>query len=427
MKIARSDVSETVVKLTISAGSTELQAAKVIALQKLAPKVKLQGFRPGHAPAELVEKQLDQNQLQQETIDEVLNTLYGKALTEENIRPVAQPKVEIKKFVPYTDIEFTTEIEVVGNVNIPKYDKLGVTKPKVSVVKKDVDEVISRLRIQMAEYKLEDRVSKDGDRVWIDFAGKDAKGEEVKGAKGEDYPLALGSNTFIPGFEGNVVGMKKGENKEFTVPFPEDYGVKALQGKKVTFIVTVKKVESTKLPKLDEAFAKKVGNFESVDALKKDIEKQIKVEREQQSVKEYQDALIKKIVEKTKVELPISMLAEQEEMVDREFKQNLTYRGQTFKEYLESAGKTEEQYKQTELKPVAEERLKAGLVLSEVADREKITVTPEEVEIRIQVLKSQHESDKAMQEQLDRPEAKRDIASRLLTEKTINKIVSLNT
>jgi trigger factor len=425
MKIQRTNQSDTKILFTITGTQNELLAAKQIAIAKLSPQVKLQGFRPGHAPAELVEKQLNPNLLQEETLNEVLNTLYETAVRQEDIRPVAQPKVELKKFVPYTEVEFTAEVDVIGKITLGNYKNLKAKKNTATVAKTDVDEVINRLQTQMAEYKEVDQAAKVGDRAWIDFEGVDAKGETVQGAKGDDYPLALGSNTFIPGFEDNVVGLKKGDKKEFTIPFPKDYGVKALQGKKVTFAITVKKVEETIRPDVNVDFAKKVGPFDSVEALKADIKKQIVAEREHQADRDYQDALVKELIQVSKLSLPDAMLQEQIDIVDKEFRQNLVYRGQTFQEYLSAAGLTEDDYKKKELAPAAEERLKAGLILSELADVEKVTITPEELEIRIQVLKGQYQSDTKMQEELDKPENRREVAARLLTEKTIAKLVSL--
>jgi len=425
MKIQRTNQSDTKILFTITGTQNELLAAKQIAIAKLSPQVKLQGFRPGHAPAELVEKQLNPNLLQEETLNEVLNTLYETAVRQEDIRPVAQPKVELKKFVPYTEVEFTAEVDVIGKITLGNYKNLKAKKNTATVAKTDVDEVINRLQTQMAEYKEVDQAAKVGDRAWIDFEGVDAKGEAVQGAKGDDYPLALGSNTFIPGFEDNVVGLKKGDKKEFTIPFPKDYGVKALQGKKVTFAITVKKVEETIRPDVNVDFAKKVGPFDSIEALKADIKKQIVAEREHQADRDYQDALVKELIQVSKLSLPDAMLQEQIDIVDKEFRQNLVYRGQTFQEYLSAAGLTEDDYKKKELAPAAEERLKAGLILSELADVEKVTITPEELEIRIQVLKGQYQSDTKMQEELDKPENRREVAARLLTEKTIAKLVSL--
>ena len=314
---------------------------------------------------------------------------------------------------------------MIGAITLGDYKKLKAKKVAASATAADVNEVIERLQTQMAEYSEVERAAKKGDRVWIDFAGTDAKKQPVQGATGEDYPLALGSNTFIPGFEENIIGLKKAETKEFTIPFPKDYGVKALQGKKVTFAVTAKKVEETSKPAVDVAFAKKVGQFDTVEALKEDIKKQIVAEREHQSDRDYKDALIKALVKQSKVAVPDSMIQEQIDILDKEFRQNLVYRGQTFKEYLASAGTTEEQYKESELRPLATERVIAGLVLGEISEKENITITPEELEIRLQVLKEQYKSDEKMQAELEKPESRRDIAARLLTEKTIAKLVSL--
>ena len=423
MQVTTKQLSDTSTKLTISADAKDLAAIKQHALEKLAPRVKIPGFRAGKVPMELAEKNLDPNLLQTEVLDEAINHLYGDAVSEKQIRVVAQPKVELKKFVPYTELEFTAEVTTLGKITMPDYTKPTAKKSVEKVTAKDVNEVLDRLQTQTAEYTEVDRAAKKGDRVNIDFEGSDSKGEAVDGATGKDYPLALGSNTFIPGFEDNVIGMKKGEEKTFTIPFPKDYGVKALQGKKVTFKVTANKVEESKLEKPDDAFAAKVGPFKNMDELKADIEKQIAVERDKQAQLDFETQLVRDIVAKTKVVLPRELIDEQLEVVEREFKQNLLYRGETLSEFLAADGKTEEEYKKTELTPAAEERLKAGLVLSEIAEREKITVTPEELEIRLQIMKGQY-TDPKMQAELEKPESRREVASRLVTEKTIAKLVS---
>lgn len=425
MQITTTKDSETKITLNIKATSSELSAAKSRALEKLAPKVKVAGFREGKVPASLVEKNLDPNYLQTEVIDEALNELFVSAVTKEGLRPVNQPKIDLLKFVPYTELEFKAEIEIIGKIKLADYKKLSTKLETTKVTKTDIDEVLERLRTQMAEYSQVTRAAKLGDRAWIDFDGKDAKGLEVKGANGKEYPLALGSKTFIPGFEDEVVGMKVNDQKDFTIPFPKDYGVQALQGKNVTFTVKLTKLEETNKPSLDDKLAEKAGPFKTVEALKEDVKKQLTHEKETQAQKAYEDALIKELAAKTKVELPEALIIEQIEAVDKEFRQNLTYRGETFQEYLTNSSQTEDEYRQKELRPVAEERLRAGLALSEVAEAENIIVSPEELEIRMQILKGQY-TDKQMQDELDKPAAKRDIASRLLTEKTIAKIVSLN-
>jgi len=422
MQVTTKSLSETSTKLTVNAKADDLKIIKEHVIAKLAPQVKVAGFREGKVPKELAEKHLDPAQVQSDVIDHAVNHFYFDALAQNDVKAVGQPKIEVTKFVPFTELEFTAEVEVIGNIKLPDYKSLKVVKSEPKVTSADIKEVLERLQNQLAEYKEVDRAAKSGDRVTIEFDGKDEKGQPVNGAKGKSYPLNLGSNTFIPGFEENIIGLKKGAKKSFTIPFPKDYQVKALQGKKVTFDVLAEKVEEATKQEMDDAFAAKIGPFKSVDELKADITKQLKIERENQVKREFEDAIIKALIDKSKVKLPQSLLDEQINAVDQEFRQNLTYRGQTFNEYLEMVGLSEDEYRTKELQPAAEERLKAGLVLSEIAALEHIRVTAEEVEIRIQILKGQYK-DESMQKELDKPEARRDINNRLLTEKTIAKLV----
>lgn len=255
----------------------------------------------------------------------------------------------------------------------------------------------------------------------INFSGKDKDGNAISGAQGKDYPLLLGSNSFIPGFEDSLVGLKAGENKDFTIPFPKDYGVSALQDKKVTFSVEVKKVQELKEPKLDDDFASQVGPFKTLSELKADIKKQLANERQTQSNRAYENELVKKITDKTIVEIPQSLIEQQITRLEEEEKRNLSHRGQTWQEHLKEEGITEKEHRKRH-HPDAELRVKAGLVLSEIADRESISVEPEELEIRIQMLKGQYQ-DPAMQAQLNLPENQQDIAAQLLTEKTVARLV----
>lgn len=270
----------------------------------------------------------------------------------------------------------------------------------------------------MAEKNEVKRAAKTGDEAWIDFKGVDTKGEPIKGADGTDYPLALGSGTFIPGFEEEVVGLKAGETKEFNITFPKDYGSKALQNAKVTFTVTVKKVMEVKTPKMDDDFASKIGPFKSMDDLTGDIKKQLEAEKADRVERDYEAAILNELVDKTKVAIPDVLINEQEQAIIQEVRQNVVQRGMTYDEYLNQMGMTEEEYKKKEITPEAVRRVKAGLVLSEIGDKEGIDVTPEELEIRVQQLKGQYQ-DKKMQEQLDLPESRREINARLRSEKVI--------
>lgn len=351
MQVTKKNVSDTKVQLTVSADADVLGPIKERVLKHLSTNVKVPGFREGTAPLNMVEKHIDQQLLQSHFIDEALNHMYTEAAQGEKLRPVSRPNVSLKKFVPFTTLEFEAEVEILGTVKLPDYKKMKKTAKQPEVTAKDIDAVIKDLQTRMAEKKDVTRAAKDGDQVWIDFKGVDAKGQPVKGADGKDYPLLLGSDTFIPGFEKNLIGQKAGDEKTFTLTFPKDYGVKALANKKVTFTVKVTKVQEVIEPKVDDAFAAKLGPFKTLKDLKSDIKKQLLMERTKQAERDLENEIVQNIAEKTKMSLPQALVDEQVEFLLRDVKQNLTYRGQTYNEFLETEGKTDEAYRAELLGP----------------------------------------------------------------------------
>lgn len=424
MNVVRTDKSPTEVELVITAEPAELESVKRRVAGALGSNLKVPGFRQGKAPSSVAEKHVDPQKLLDEFVNEALNALYGQALTEQNLRPIDIPKLSVTKLVPFTTLEFKVDVPIVGPVKLGKYDSIKVNKPIATVTDTDVKEVLSNLQLRLAEKTEVSRAAKDGDQVWIDFKGTDIKGQPIAGASGKDHPLVISSNTFIPGFEPEIIGMKAGQTKKFDVTFPADYGVAALQKKKVTFEVNVNKVEAVSKPELDDSFAAKAGPFTSVADLKSDIKKQVGAERQQQAVRQYENQLIMALTDASSVEIPDNLIDQQVVKMEDEEKQNLVYRGQTWQEHLDADGITEEQHREQK-RPEATAQVKAGLVLSELAEKEAVKVTPEEVEVRIQVLKSQYQ-DPAMQDELNKPENRQDITARLLTEKTISRLVELN-
>lgn len=418
MQVKKTISKDTQVTLEISASEPELTQIKKNVLAALAKDLKIQGFRAGKAPINLVEKNLDASQLQTQFLDEAMSALYQKACQNEDIRPVTRPEVQIRKFVPFSTLDFEVKTEIINDIKLPNYKKLKAVKEVDDVTAKDVNDVVESLRTRIAEKIDVERASKDGDEVWIDFKGVDSKGQPIPGADGKDYPLVLGSKTFIPGFEENVIGLKPNDEKTFELTFPKDYGLAALAGKKVKFSVTLKKVQEVQKPELDDDFAKKAGPFTTLKDLKADIKKQIGIERENQAVKKQQGDIVKQIVDKTDIKLPETLVEQQITYNLDEIRRNLTYRGQTYQEFLDTQSTTEEKYRNDVLKPQAIEQVKTSLVLAEIAEAEKLSVSPEELEIRIQMLKGQY-SDPTMQAELDKPENRQDIASRMLTEKVL--------
>lgn len=419
MRVERTSQSASHTTLRIIAEAADLEPIRQHVLGHF-KDVKVPGFRVGKAPARMIEQNVNQQQFIDDFMEHALNELYSQAINHEKIRPLGQPKVELKKFVPYTTLEFTAEMDIIGPIKLANYKSIRVGYKKPGVTAAEVNQIIENLRQRAAERVTAARPAKNGDEVVIDFKGTDKNGRPVSGADGKDYPLILGSGNFIPGFEEKLVGAKAGEIRSFKLNFPKDYGVQALQGQPVDFKVELKSVSQLKKPELNDNFAATVGPFKTVKELKDDVKKQLIIEKENQAKNEQHNEIVRKIAEKTELDIPQALVDDEIGRMEEQERQNLAYRGQTWQEHLKEEGITEEEHKKRH-EPEARERVKIGLILSEIAERENLTVTPEELELRIQMLKGQYQ-DPQMQAELDKPENQRDIQSRLLTEKTLTKL-----
>ncbi|GAC1499217.1 MAG: trigger factor [Candidatus Saccharimonadales bacterium] len=421
MQLKREQITPTSIKLTLSADQTVLDKVKLAVLNKLSKNVKVPGFRPGKAPASLVEKSIDQSVLQTEFIDNVVNDIYLDAIEQTDIRPVAAPKIVSTKFVPFTTLEFTADVDVVGDSILADYKSIKQKLAPVEISNDEVKTVLENLRERAATKTEVTRPAKLGDELIIDFKGMDKLTKKpIDGGEGKDYPLILGSKSFIEGFEDKLVGTKAGTEKALDLTFPSNYGSPGLQNKKVTFDVTIHKVKELKLPALDDAFAATVGPFKSLAELKADVKKQLQAEKQQEATRKFDNELIQKIADKSEVSIPAQLIEDEIDRIEEDDRRNVVYRGQTWQEHLDSEGVTEVEHREKQ-RVTAELRVKAGLILGEISAKEGLTVTPEELEVRLQLLKGQY-NDPAMLAELDKPDNRRDIMSRLITEKTIDKL-----
>lgn len=426
MKTTVTHESDTRVKVVVAADHAELAAAEQVALKRLAKTVKVNGFRTGHVPLEIVKKHADPNALAQETLDAALNRAVAEAFLNNNLQVLARPEVEIKKYVPGELLEFTAEADVLPEVKLGDYKKLKAKKVAVNVNKKEIDEVIERIQKGLSEKKEVKRAAKIGDETVIDFVGK-KDGEAFQGGTGKDYPLVLGSNSFIPGFEDALVGLKAGDTKDVKLAFPKDYHAKDLAGQDVVFEVTVKKVNSVKLPALDDKFAAKAGPFTSMEDLRKDIKAEITAQAERRAKDDLTDELVKQLVAKSTVSVPSVLRDDQIRSLEQDLRQNLMYRGRTLEQYFEEKGYADrDAWVKAEANDAADARIKAGLVLAQLSKELKIEATADELAAHINAYKQQYANNPKMAKHFDKPEAQREVANRLITEKTIDKLVELN-
>ncbi|MES2875882.1 MAG: trigger factor [Patescibacteria group bacterium] len=420
-------VSPTKVKLTIILDKAELDAAEQVALTKLAREVKVSGFRKGKVPVSVAAKHIDPNLLAQQTADDALSKAVAEAFIAEEIQALERPEVELKKFIPGQEMEFTAEAEILPKITLGDYKKLGVKAVEAKVTASDVSEVIERMRDGMSEKMPVERAARDGDEVTIDFIGK-KDDVAFDGGTGTDYDLKLGSNSFIPGFEAGIVGKKAGETFDLKLSFPSEYHVPDLAGSDVTFTTTVKKVSELQKPTLDDAFATKADErFKTLKDLKDDIKGEITKQKEREANDKLKDELVGKLIEVSDIPVPQSLVGDQTRSIEQDMTQNLMYQGITVEQYiLNQKFKDREEWHEKEVVPAAEKRVRAGLALAELSKVEKIEATSEELAEHINLYKQQYANNPEMLKRFDEPEAQRDIANRLLTEKTVERLVELN-
>jgi trigger factor len=420
-------LNDTRVLVTITLGKDELVAAEQVALKKLSKDVKVAGFRKGHVPLNVAAKNIDPTLLGQETLENALSKAVAEAFIEKQLQALERPEVDVKKFVPGESLEFTAEGDVLPKVVLGDYKKLKCEKTPEKVTKADVDEVVERIQKSMAEKKESDEPAKMDDEVVIDFVGK-KDDVAFDGGTGTDYPLTLGSNSFIPGFEEALVGHKVGDTFDVPLTFPEEYHAKDLAGQPVVFTVTIKKVNQLVLPELNDEFAAKVGPFTAFDELKKDIKAEITAQKDREATDKLKDELVMSLVKSSKVAVPKVLQDDQVRSIEQDLTQNLMYQGLSFEQYLETKGYADrDAWREAEANEAADNRIKAGLVLAELSKELKVEASSEELAEHLNQYRSQYANNPDMAKRFDEPDIQREVANRLITEKTVNQLVELST
>ncbi len=425
MQVNITDNKPTKVTFSAIADKELLNKHLNLVLNQFAKTLSLPGFRKGHIPTSIVEKNVDPSTLQTEFLDSALNDLYTLAIRELKLMPVDKPNVSIKKFVPYETLEVTFDVERVADILLPDLKKLSTRKKKAIASSKDIDKVVDDLIAKESVRQESKQPAKLNDEVIFDFEGSDEKTKElIDGAKSDDYPLVLGSNSFIPGFEEQLVGLKKGDSKEFKITFPADYHQAKLRNKKTVFKVKIKSVNKLVKPQLDEKLLAKFGPFKTIDDLKKAVAQQIESEDASRNKQTFDNQIVEELVAKTKIELPESLINTELERILQQDKAALESRGQTFADHLKDEGVSEEEHTKQN-RDAAEKQIKAGLVLSKLASDLGIKVSDDELKTRLNLLKSYYQSDDYMVKELETEDAQLDIKNRMQIEKTLDHLDTL--
>ena len=366
-------------EINIKVEGKEWEEALDKAFVKANAKAKIDGFRPGKAPKEVFLKKYGKEALYMDAADIVLDGAYRKVFEDnKDLEIVAQPEIGLKS-IDEKGVEFTFKLTLKPEVKLGKYKGLNVKKDSVKVTKEEVEHEIEHLRSHYAENVVKEGKVENGDIAIIDFEGfKD--GKAFDGGKGENYSLTIGSNTFIPGFENQIIGMAKGEEKDINVTFPEDYHSEELKGKPVVFKVKVNEIKEVKIPELDKDFFEDLGmeGIDSKESLEAQVKENIKARRDADAENKYIDELLEAAAKNVEVDIPDVMISEEQDRILRQYEENLKMQGLTLEQFYQFTNSDEAALRE-QMKDEATKRVTYRLMLEAIAKAEKIEITDEAV------------------------------------------------
>ena len=374
------NANEVKLELTVEASRFDEAIKKVYF--KSAKYFNIPGFRKGKAPMKIVEKYYGEEIFFEDAFNDIAPEVLEEAVKENNIEVVSRPDIDVKQIGKGQDLIFTAVFQTKPEAELGKYKGIENKKIEYNVTDKDIEHELSHMQEHNARMiSIEDRPVEKGDIAVIDFEGF-VDGVAFEGGKAENHELEIGSNTFIPGFEDQIIGMKIEEEKDINVKFPDEYFSKDLAGKDATFKVKVNEIKKKELPKLDDEFAKDVSEFDTLEELKKSIKDRIEKENKEKEKYETEDAVIKAVCENVKVDIPSGMIETETENMLKDIETRLSYQGLKLEQYLQMLGKTKEDM-QKEYEPQAIESIKSRLMLEAVIKAEKIEATDDEIEAKM--------------------------------------------
>ena len=408
------------VKLTFNVEAEKFEEAMKKVYTKTAKYFNIPGFRKGKAPMQLVERQYGSAIFYEDAFNELVPDIYDEAIKENKIEAVSKPNIDIVQMEKGKELIFTAVVETKPEVELGKYKGIEIKKIEYNTTDKDIEHELGHMAERNSRLvSIEDRPVEKGDITTIDFVGS-VDGVEFEGGKAENHELEIGSNTFIPGFEDQIIGMKIDEVKDIKVKFPDDYFSKDLAGKDAVFKVTLHEIKKKELPKIDDEFAKDVSEFDTLDELKNSIKEKLDTENTEKAKYETEEEAIKAVCDNTKLDIPNGMIELEIDNMIKDMENRLSYQGLNLNQYLQIMGKTEAEIRDN-FKEQAERNIKSRLVLEAIVKAEKIEATPEEIDEKIKEMAKQY--GRKEDELLANEQLKEYIKGNLETEKAIDFIV----
>ena len=400
------------VALTIEASAEEFEAAVNKAYLKMRGKINVPGFRVGKAPRKIIEKMYGEEVFYEEAVNIILPDAYEDAVKEQKLDVVGYPEVELESCTK-DGVVFKCTVAVYPEVKLGQYKGLEAPKAEVKVAAADVNARLKEMADRNSRLVSVERAVKKGDTADIDFEGFD-NGKPFDGGKGENFDLEIGSGSFVPGFEEQLIGMKAGEEKDIDITFPENYAPE-LAGKPVVFHVKVNEVKVKEVPAVDDEFAKDVSEFDTLKELKADIKKKMTAERTEAAQRAFEDVLMAKVAEGVEAEIPHEMVELQAERMIEQFKQQLAAQGIPFDQYLKMTGTTEADFRKQADGPAAEQ-VKMDLAVEAIIKAEGLEATDEDVENELKNVAEKYGMDLETVKKYLRPE---DVKEQVIREKAV--------
>ena len=383
MSLQVEKLEKNMAKLTIEVSAEELDKAMEKAYQKQKSRISLPGFRKGKAPRKMIESMYGKGVFMEDAVNSLVPQEYSKAIADCDLEIVSQPEINVTQMEPGKALIFTADVATKPEVTLGDYKGVEVPKTEIAVTDEEVDAEVKKEQDKNARtVAVEDRAAANGDITTIDFEGF-VDGVAFDGGKGSDYALTLGSGTFIPGFEDQLVGANTGDHVEVKVTFPEEYQAKELAGKEAVFQCDVKKIETKEVPELDDEFAKDVSEFDTLAEYKEDVKKKLTEKKEKEARTAKENAAVDKAIENAQMDIPELMTkTECRQMMD-DFSRRMQQQGLSMEQYFQFTGQSMDKMME-DMKPQALKRIQTRLVLEKVAEAENIQPSEEEITEEIQ-------------------------------------------
>jgi len=423
MNVKIEKLENNTVQLEITVDAIVFEAGVQKSYLKNGKKYEIHGFRRGKAPRKMIERSYGEGVFFEDALEDVIPTAYEQAVEENNIEAVDRPEYDFKTPVVGEDLIFTAKVIVKPEVVLGAYTKLGIAKEVATVPEEEVETEISKVQERNSRLcSVEDRPVQDGDNTVIDFEGF-IDDVSFEGGKGENYPLVIGSNSFIPGFEEQLIGVEIGKDVDVNVSFPEDYGQPELAGKPALFKCTVQEIKFKEMPALDDEFAKDVSEFDTLEEYMNDIRATILKKNEEKASQDFENACIEKIMENATIDLPQVMIERRIDALINDMDMKLKYQGLDVKKYMEYVGMSEKDFREQHVERAGKE-IRAQLCIEKISQIEAFDISQEEVDAEIEKIAEQYkQSAEELKKQLleaDIEHIKRDISMK----KTIDFVVS---